>query len=126
MAADLFAALGVGIAITSSASESILWALIALPIGALAAKLLGLYDADHRAIRHLTVDEVPTLGAWAVRHNRRRDDRGARPVSRSGPPRWSMLGATVVVAVLRGIARFTWRRLTPPEHTLVVGVGELG
>ena len=123
MAADLFAALGVGIAITSSASESILWALIALPIGALAAKLLGLYDADHRAIRHLTVDEVPTLGAWAVVTTV-----AVMTVAPGLSPGWAstlvVLGATVVVAVLRGIARFTWRRLTPPEHTLVVGVGD--
>ena len=122
MAADLVAALGVGIAIISSADESILWALIALPIGALAAKLLGLYDADHRAIRHLTVDEVPTLGAWAVVTTV-----AVMTVAPGLSPGWAstlvMLGATVAVALLRGLARFVWRRLTPPEHTLVVGVG---
>ena len=123
MAADLFAALGVGIAATSGAGESILWALIALPIGALAAKFLGLYDADHRAIRHLTVDEVPTLGAWAVVTTV-----AVLTVAPGLAPGWTttvvVVGATVAAALLRGLARFAWRRLTPPEHTLVVGVGE--
>ena len=35
------------------------WPLIFLPFWLLIAKLLGLYDRDHRAIRHLTIDEVP-------------------------------------------------------------------
>ena len=30
------------------------------------AKLIGLYDRDHVAIRHLTVDELPALAAWAA------------------------------------------------------------
>ena len=123
MAADLLAALGIGIATTSGADESVLWALIALPIGAVAAKLLGLYDADHRAIRHLTVDEVPTLGAWAVVTTVAVMS-AAPGITLGLTSTLVMLGATVVVAVLRGIARFTWRRLTPPEHTLVVGVGD--
>ena len=114
MAADLFAALGVGIAATSGAGESILWALIALPIGALAAKFLGLYDADHRAIRHLTVDEVPTLGAWAVVTTV-----AVLTVAPGLAPGWTttvvVVGATVAAALLRGLARFAWRRAHAPR-----------
>ena len=28
------------------------------------AKMLGLYDRDHIALRHLTADEIPTIVAW--------------------------------------------------------------
>jgi exopolysaccharide biosynthesis polyprenyl glycosylphosphotransferase len=123
MVADLLAALGIGLATTYGAGESLLWALIALPIGALAAKLLGLYDADHRAIRHLTLDEVPTLGAWAVVTTVAVMTL-APGLSLGLASTFVVLGATVSVALLRGLARYTWRRLTPREHTLVVGVGE--
>ena len=37
-----------------------------LPVWILVAKLAGLYDADHRAMRHLTVDEAPAIVAWGV------------------------------------------------------------
>ena len=37
-----------------------------LPLWLLVAKLLGLYDRDHRALRHLTADEVPAIIAWAA------------------------------------------------------------
>ena len=37
-----------------------------LPVWILVAKLAGLYDADHRAMRHLTVDEAPAIFAWGV------------------------------------------------------------
>jgi len=37
-----------------------------LPFSILLAKLVGLYDADHRALRHLTVDELPRIFIWTV------------------------------------------------------------
>ena len=40
------------------------WAFLFLPIWPLFAKLFGLYDRDHRALRHLTADEVPSIFAW--------------------------------------------------------------
>ena len=46
--------------------ERAIWALAFLPVWVLVAKLAGLYDADHRAVRHLTVDEAPVIVAWAV------------------------------------------------------------
>ena len=42
------------------------WSLLVLPLWILSAKLLGLYDRDHRALRHLTVDEFPTIAAWTA------------------------------------------------------------
>ena len=42
------------------------WSLVYLPVWVVVAKLLGLYDRDHRALRHLTLDEVPQLVLWAL------------------------------------------------------------
>jgi hypothetical protein len=42
------------------------WSLAFLPLWPLLAKLFGLYDRDHRALRHLTADEVPTILAWTA------------------------------------------------------------
>ena len=42
------------------------WVLAPLPLWIVFAKLLGLYDRDHRSIRHLTFDELPAIAAWAV------------------------------------------------------------
>ena len=46
--------------------ERAIWLLALLPIWILVAKLGGLYDADHLAMRHLTVDEAPTIVACGV------------------------------------------------------------
>ncbi len=46
--------------------ERAIWMLAFLPVWILLAKLAGLYDADHRAMRHLTVDEAPAIIAWGV------------------------------------------------------------
>ena len=62
--ADLCAAV-VASALVISSPELGTWAFLFLPIWILFAKLLGLYERDHRAVRHLTVDEFPTLAAWA-------------------------------------------------------------
>src|SRR5687768_5172009 len=64
-AADLLVAAGIGSAVILGSGQSLLWVLAIVPSALLAAKLLGLYDFDHRVIRHLTVDELPTLAAWA-------------------------------------------------------------
>jgi exopolysaccharide biosynthesis polyprenyl glycosylphosphotransferase len=92
------------------------------------AKLFGLYDRDHKVIRHLTVDEAPYLALWAltgtamvallVRAT------GAEPLT----PLAIGLGAAVacVAAVaLRGAARWSWRSLVAPERTALLGTGEL-
>ena len=51
--------------------ERAIWLLAFLPVWILLAKLAGLYDADHRAMRHLTVDEAPAILAWGVVGSRR-------------------------------------------------------
>jgi exopolysaccharide biosynthesis polyprenyl glycosylphosphotransferase len=99
-------------------------ALLFLPAWILAAKLYGLYDRDHRALRHLTVDELPIILTWAITCV-------AGLTLFLGVASLGSLGTTgavralalvlVSTLVLRGLARLTWRRLTPPERVLIVG-----
>ncbi len=125
--ADLIAAAVASILIADSSADAF-WALALLPAWVVIAKLIGLYDRDHAAIRHLTIDELPAIAAWA----------GAgvamlalvlpqTPAGEVGPA--SAFGAWIVatgVALFgRGAARWLWRRLTPPEVTTVLGAGDL-
>ncbi len=63
--ADLLAVV-LASALVLSGDATRLWALAFLPAWLLMTKLLGLYDRDHRAIRHLTIDEVPAIFASAL------------------------------------------------------------
>lgn len=121
-AADLVAALAMGLAIAVPSDESLAWALVAVAIGLPAAKLLGLYDLDHRSIRHLTVDEIPTLAAW-VGVTLVGSMTLAPGLTLGGRFLLVLLGALLLATGLRGLARALWRRFTPPESTVVVGVG---
>src|SRR4051812_22864027 len=42
------------------------WAASLVPIWIVLAKLHGLYDRDHRALRHLTADELGSIVAWST------------------------------------------------------------
>jgi lipopolysaccharide/colanic/teichoic acid biosynthesis glycosyltransferase len=108
--------------------ERAIWALALLPIWTLVAKLAGLYDADHRAIRHLTVDEAPVIVAWAVV--------GTAVVALlmqltpAEPPDLEELAAIALIIVagdllLRVASRALWRASTPRERAMVVGRGGL-
>jgi exopolysaccharide biosynthesis polyprenyl glycosylphosphotransferase len=104
------------------------WAAVFVPAWVLLAKLHGLYDRDQRSLRHLTVDELPSVLVWSVT-----SAAGlalflwATP---AGAPEMSAaLGAWVVAlvsaVVLRSFARFVWRRIVPRERAIVVGSGPL-
>lgn len=124
--ADCFA---VGLALAVAvAPERAIWMLAFLPVWILLAKLTGLYDADHRAIRHLTVDEAPMIFVWGVI--------GAVAVSLLGnlTPAGSLdtrelaLTAGIAIAadfVLRVGGRAAWRATTTQERALIVGGGRL-
>jgi exopolysaccharide biosynthesis polyprenyl glycosylphosphotransferase len=100
------------------------WALLFLPAWILAAKLYGLYDRDHRTLRHLTVDELPIILVWAITciaglvlflEIASVASVGASTAIRA-------LGiALVATLVLRSLARSTWRRVTPPERVVIIG-----
>jgi exopolysaccharide biosynthesis polyprenyl glycosylphosphotransferase len=131
--ADLVSALVTGAVMASSATD-LAWAAAASPLWLITAKLLGLYDRDHRAIRHLTVDELPALAAWAffgvailVVILPITPAGSLPPDSHGGVAEVAIAGfltAIGSVIVLRGTVRFLWRRITPSERTLVIGEGE--
>jgi exopolysaccharide biosynthesis polyprenyl glycosylphosphotransferase len=127
-AADLVVAASVAALVAHSPSDLGL-GLLLLPAWVVTAKLLGLYDRDQRSIRHLTIDELPSLAAWAAVGIALL---GLLPYVSSDTPfsfglaivAW--LAATLAALVLRGSARWFWRRTTPPELTAVLGDGDLG
>jgi exopolysaccharide biosynthesis polyprenyl glycosylphosphotransferase len=120
-------AVAVGLALVLPPERAI-WLFAFLPVWVLIAKLAGLYDADHRVMRHLTVDEAPAIFGWGVV--------GAVAVSLLGgltPAGQLDTGELALVALitvvvdfaLRVAARAIWRASTPAERVLVVGAGRL-
>jgi lipopolysaccharide/colanic/teichoic acid biosynthesis glycosyltransferase len=120
-------AVGLGL-VLALPPERAIWLAAFLPVWILIAKLAGLYDADHRVMRHLSVDEAPAICAWGVL--------GAAAVSLLGSltPAGSLdTGELALVALVTVIADFTlrvaarsaWRATTPPERALIVGEGRL-
>ena len=120
-------AVGFGLAVVLPPERAI-WFVAFLPVWVLVAKLAGLYDADHRAMRHLTVDEAPAICAWGVV--------GTVAVSLLGDltPAGALdtkdlalviLAAVAADVALRVTARAIWRATTPPERVLIVGGGSL-
>ena len=120
--ADAAVALGAGAALAVLGAGSPLWALVTVPLALAAAKMLGLYDLDHRAIRHGSADEAAQLfllaaivvvgGALAIP-----GEAGALALLVMLPAAWLALLAA------RSFARAWWRSFTPRERTLVVGEG---
>jgi exopolysaccharide biosynthesis polyprenyl glycosylphosphotransferase len=131
--------IAVAILVATSSVSGAGWAFITAPLWILFAKLLGLYDRDHRALRHLTIDELPSLAGWAasgvILVVLTLDLAGPGAWPRAGlrpadaPPDWRLLlawaVAVICAVILRAIARFIWRRVTPPEATIIVGDGPL-
>jgi exopolysaccharide biosynthesis polyprenyl glycosylphosphotransferase len=125
--ADVVAAAAASVVIASSTSHAF-YALVLLPGWVLIAKLLGLYDRDHVAIRHLTIDEAPAVAAWAG------IGIGALALILPQTPAGSIEPGAMAVGfaiaalgalALRSIARWVWRVTTPPEVTAVLGAGDL-
>jgi exopolysaccharide biosynthesis polyprenyl glycosylphosphotransferase len=125
--ADLIAAAAASLVIASSSADAF-WALVLLPGWIVLAKLIGLYDRDHVAIRHLTGDELVSIAAWsgagvAFLALVLPQTPAGEVVPSSAIVAW--LVATASALLLRGGARWLWRRLTPPEITAVLGDGDL-
>lgn len=121
-AADAIIAGGIGASVAALGSAPLAWGLAAIPVGLFTAKVIGLYDSDHRAIRHLTIDEFPTLAVWS----------GIVAIAcalitpgtiGAAEIVLVMVPGAVAVGALRASARWLWRRHTPPESTLVLGSG---
>jgi len=125
--ADLIAAIAASVVVASTSAD-LFWALVLLPAWVVIAKLVGLYDRDHAAIRHLTIDELPAIAAWAgisvALLALVLPQTPAGDLSPSAAMTAWAVGAAAAV-VLRGAARWVWRRATPREVTAVLGDGDL-
>jgi exopolysaccharide biosynthesis polyprenyl glycosylphosphotransferase len=121
----LMASLFVVTAATSSTDVATLfWAVLFSPVWVLVVKLHGLYDNDHRRIRHSTLDELPALVSASVLGTLALD--GLLALSPAGPlaPTSAIavgVGTLVGSFVLRGVLRFLWHRLTGLAAGLVIG-----
>jgi exopolysaccharide biosynthesis polyprenyl glycosylphosphotransferase len=106
--------------------SSIAWSAAFGPAWILVMKLHGLYDQDHRRIRHSTLDELPALfsavviGTVLVGVLTRFTP--APYISGTG---LSILAVTafVIGASLRGLIRQIWHARRPPEKSALVGSG---
>jgi exopolysaccharide biosynthesis polyprenyl glycosylphosphotransferase len=127
-AGDWVALVGTLCLVTATTSTTdiatLFWAVLFSPAWILVAKLQGLYDHDHRRIRHSTLDELPSLVSASVLGTLVLD--GLLALSPVGPlsPTSAIavgLGALVGSFVLRGVLRFLWHRLTGLAAGIVVG-----
>jgi len=119
--------LGLGV-LVSGGALNVFWAEALLPAWIVLAKLCGLYDRDHRTLRHLTADELPSIFVWLVTGS------GLTVLVvpgltgrdfQSGGFLQVFAIALVAAVSFRAAARFAWRRLVPPDRTVIIGEGPL-
>ena len=121
----LLAALCAVTAASSSTDVGLLfWAVLFSPSWVVVVKLHGLYDNDHRRIRHSTLDELPSLISASVIGTLVLD--GLLAISPAGPlsPASAIgvgIGAFLASFVARGVLRFGWHHLTGQAFGLVIG-----
>jgi exopolysaccharide biosynthesis polyprenyl glycosylphosphotransferase len=115
-------------AVTAATSSTdvadLFWAILFSPSWILVVKLHGLYDHDHRRIRHSTLDEVPSLVSASVLGTLVLD--ALLAISPVGPlsPKSAIalgIGALLGSFVARGVLRWVWHRATPMALGLVIG-----
>jgi len=121
----IFAALCVATAVTQTTDVAkLFWALLFTPAWLLTIKLHGLYDNDHRRIRHSTLDELPSLISASALGTLLLD--GLLWLSPAGPLSAKSaiivgVGAVLACFVSRAVLRFAWHRLTGVATGVVVG-----
>jgi exopolysaccharide biosynthesis polyprenyl glycosylphosphotransferase len=111
----------------SGAAAALLLVLFA-PVWIVTAKLAGLYDRDHRTLRHLTVDELPWLVVWALSSTALLTLLLVPfpALAPSANDRLIVWGIVLGLGFLfRASLRGLWRRITPPQRVLIVGEGPL-
>ena len=123
--AAIFAALCVATAVTQTTDVAkLFWALLFTPAWLLTIKLHGLYDNDHRRIRHSTLDELPSLISASALGTIVLD--GLLWLCPAGPLSAKSaiivgVGAVLACFVSRAVLRFAWHRLTGVATGIVVG-----
>jgi exopolysaccharide biosynthesis polyprenyl glycosylphosphotransferase len=103
---------------------TLFWATMFSPVWILVLKLHGLYDNDHRRIRHSTLDEISSLISAAALGTLALD--GLLALSPVGPlPAASAiavgLGAFAGAFASRAVLRFFWHRLAGAATGIVIG-----
>jgi exopolysaccharide biosynthesis polyprenyl glycosylphosphotransferase len=116
-------------AATSSANVATLfWAVLFSPVWVLLVKLHGLYDHDHRRIRHSTLDELPALVSASVLGTLALDGLLALTPAGALTSSTAILVGVLVFAgsfTIRAAIRFTWLRLTGVAVGLVIGPSDV-
>jgi exopolysaccharide biosynthesis polyprenyl glycosylphosphotransferase len=122
---SIFVALCVATALTSTTDVAkLFWAVLFTPAWLLVIKLHGLYDNDHRRIRHSTLDELPSLISASALGTIVLD--GLLWLSPGGALSAKSaiivgFGAALGCFVSRATLRFVWQRLTGVATGLVIG-----
>ena len=85
-----------------------------------------MYDRDHRTLRHLTADEVPSILLWVVTGTTATivlvPELSGQPLP-PGRMVEPFLIAFVTAVCFRCAARALWRHTVPPDRTLILGDG---
>ncbi len=123
--AALIAALCLATAATTTTDVAVLfWAVLFSPVWILVLKLHGLYDNDHRRIRHSTLDELPSLISASALGTIALD--GLLALSPVGPLSAGsaiLVGIAVLAATFfaRAVLRFLWHVATGAAIGIVIG-----
>jgi exopolysaccharide biosynthesis polyprenyl glycosylphosphotransferase len=121
----VIAALCVATAATAATDVAqLFWATLLSPVWLLVVKLHGLYDNDHRRIRHSTLDELPALLSAGALGTIALDGLLAlTPVGTLSPGSAVIVGSGFLVGsfVVRAVLRFLWHRLTGTSIGLMIG-----
>jgi exopolysaccharide biosynthesis polyprenyl glycosylphosphotransferase len=121
----LIAALCVATAVTQTTDVGdLFWATLFSPAWLLVIKLHGLYDNDHRRIRHSTLDELPSLISASALGTIVLDGLlAASPVGPLSPKSAILVGIVAFVGcfVERAVLRFLWQRFAGVDLGLVIG-----
>jgi exopolysaccharide biosynthesis polyprenyl glycosylphosphotransferase len=108
----------------STTIGTLFWAMLFSPTWVLVFKLHGLYDNDHRRIRHSTLDELPSLVSASLVGVLVLDGLLAlSPIGSLSPLSAIAIGVGALAGsfFLRGCLRFLWHRLTPVATGIVIG-----
>jgi exopolysaccharide biosynthesis polyprenyl glycosylphosphotransferase len=122
------AAAAITVGLWGSGAAGSLLLVLSAPIWIVTAKLAGLYDRDHRTLRHLTVDEMPWLLAWTLSSTALLTLLLVPfpALDLSSGDRLLVWGVVLGLGFLfRASMRGLWRRITPPQRVLIVGEGAL-
>ena len=105
---------------------TLFWALLFSPVWVLVFKLHGLYDNDHRRIRHSTLDELPSLISACTIGVLVLDGLLALIPGPLSPASAIALGVGTLAGsfALRGVLRYLWHQLTPMGTGIVIGPPE--